>query len=158
FEKANAQEVLNPQPAKYVTTIPFIMLTGGIIIVHATLDDFKDTLNFVLDTGSGGISIDSTTAVELKLEKKLTDRTVRGIAGMKMVEFTYDHSIHLPGLTVEHLDFHINDYDILTSAYGIRIDGIIGYSFFRRFVVAISYDNFSFEVYTAGAFKYPRGG
>ena len=36
----------------------------------------------------------------------------------------------MPGITVENLDFHINDYDILTSAYGMRIDGIIGYSFY----------------------------
>lgn len=154
----NAQEVLNPQPAKYVTTVPFVMLTGGIVIVRAALDNYKDSLNLVLDTGSGGISLDSTTAAELKVEKKLTDKTVRGIAGMKTVEFTYDHSIHLPGLTVEHLDFHINDYDILTSAYGLRIDGIMGYSFFRRYLVAINYEKQSFDVYTPGAYKYPRGG
>ena len=101
----------------------------GIIIVHATLDNYKDTLNFVLDTGSGGISIDSTTSVYLGLTK-MSDRTVRGIAGMKTVEFSYNHTLHMPGITVENLDFHINDYDILTSAYGMRIDGIIGYSFY----------------------------
>lgn len=156
--QGNAQEVLNPQPAKYITTVPFVMLTGGIIIVRAVLDNYKDSLNFVLDTGSGGISLDSTTAAELKVEKKLTDKTVRGIAGMKTVEFTYDHSVHLPGLTVEHLDFHINDYDILTSAYGLRIDGIMGYSFFRRYLVSINYEKQSFDVYTPGAYKYPRGG
>ena len=156
--QANAQEVLNPPPAKYITTIPFIMLTGGIIIVHATFDNFKDSLNFVLDTGSGGISLDSTTAVEFNVKKVMTDKTVRGIAGMKTVEFTYDHAIHLPGLTVENLDFHINDYYILTSAYGIRIDGIIGYSFLRRYLLAINYETLTFDVYTPGAYKYPRGG
>jgi hypothetical protein len=154
----NAQEVFNPPPAKYITTVPFTILTGGIVIVHATLDDFKDSLNFVLDTGSGGISLDSTTSVALSLEKRMTDKTVRGIAGMKTVEFTYNHAIHMPGLTVEHLDFHINNYDILTSAYGLRIDGIVGYSFLRRYIVAIDYEKLSFDVYTPGTFKYPRGG
>lgn len=156
--RVSAQEVLNPPPAKYITTIPFVMLTGGIVIVHATLDGFSDSLNFVLDTGSGGISLDSTTAAEYKLAKKMTDKTVRGIAGMKTVEFTYDHSIHLPGLTVDHLDFHINDYDILTSAYGIRIDGIMGYSFLRRYLVSINYETHTFDVYSPGSYKYPRGG
>jgi hypothetical protein len=156
--RANAQEVFNPPPARYITTVPFVILTGGIIIVHATLDDYKDTLNFVLDTGSGGISLDSTTCAYLNLPKKMSDRTVRGIAGMKTVEFTYDHSLHLPGLTVEHLDFHINDYDILTSAYGLRIDGIMGYSFLRRYIVSINYDTLSFDVYTPGTYKYPRAG
>ena len=157
FLRANAQEVFNP-PAKYITTVPFIILTGGIVIVHAVLDNYKDSLNFVLDTGSGGISLDSTTCAALKLETKMSDKTVRGIAGMKTVEFTYDHSIHLPGLTVEHLDFHINDYDILTSAYGIRIDGIMGYSVLRRYIVSINYETLTFDVYTPGTFKYPRGG
>ncbi len=156
--RAIAQEEFVPPPAKYIATIPFTMLTGGIVIVRAALDNFKDSLNFVLDTGSGGISLDSTTSVELRLVKKMTDKTVRGIAGMKTVEFTYNHSIHLPGLSVENLDFHINDYDILTSAYGIRIDCIIGYSFLRRYIVAIDYDDLKFDVYTPGTYKYPRGG
>jgi len=155
---AIAQEEFVPPPAKYITTIPFTMLTGGIVIVRAAFDNFKDSLNFVLDTGSGGISLDSTTCAQLGLTKKMTDKTVRGIAGMKTVEFTYNHSIHLPGLTVDNLDFHINDYDILTSAYGIRIDGIIGYSFLRRYIVSIDYDNTKFDVFSPGTFKYPRGG
>lgn len=153
-----AQEEFVPPPAKKIAIVPFTMLTGGIIIVHATLDNYKDTLNFVLDTGSGGISIDSTTSAYLGLITKMSDRTVRGIAGMKTVQFSYNHSLHLPGVTVNNLDFHINDYDILTSAYGMRIDGIIGYSFLRRYIVVIDYDQMVFEVHTPGIYKYPRGG
>lgn len=153
-----AQEEFVPAPATHVTSISFTMLTGGIMILHATLDNFKDSLNFVLDTGSGGISLDSATCDYLALPKKMSDKTVRGIAGMKQVEFTYNHSLHLTGLTVDNLDFHINDYEILTSAYGIRIDGIIGYSFLRRFIVMVNYDIMTLEVFTPGTFKYPRGG
>ena len=119
-------------PAKFITTIPFTQLTGGIIILHATFDDYKDSLNFVLDTGSGGISLDSTTCEYYKLKIVPSDKIVRGIAGMKYVSFANDHAIHLRDLTVNNLDFHINNYEILTSAYGMHIDGIIGYSFFRR--------------------------
>jgi hypothetical protein len=153
-----AQEEFVPPPAKKITSIPFVMLTGGIMIVRATLDNHKDTLNFVLDTGSGGISLDSTTCDYLGIPKKMTERTVRGIAGMRTVEFTYGHTLNMPGIKVENLDFHINDYDILTSAYGMRIDGIIGYSFFRRYIVVIDYDQMIFDVYSPGTYKYPRGG
>lgn len=153
-----AQEEFVPPPAKKITSVPFTMLTGGIMIVHATIDNFKDTLNFVLDTGSGGISLDSTTCAYLGLKKKMTDRTVRGIAGMRNVEFTYDHTLNMPGIKVENLDFHINDYDILTSAYGMRIDGIIGYSFLRRYIVMINYDQMIFDIFSPGTYKYPRGG
>ncbi|MEP6845154.1 MAG: aspartyl protease family protein [Panacibacter sp.] len=158
FTNVIAQEEFVPPAAKHIAYVPFYMLTGGIMIVRAALDDSKDSLNFVLDTGSGGISLDSTTAVYLKVEKKMTDRTVRGIAGIRTVEFTYNHTLHMPGVSVNNLDFHINDYDILTSAYGVRIDGIMGYSFLRRYIVAVDYEKMIFEVLTPGTFKYPRGG
>lgn len=155
---AQAQEEFVPPPAKPLTTVSFTLLTGGIIIVHATLDDFKDSLNFVMDTGSGGISLDSLTCAYYNLSVHPSDKIVRGIAGMKKVSFTNDHILHMPGLTVNALDFHINNYEILSSAYGMKIDGIIGYSFFRRFLVFIDYDNEIMKVLTPGTFRYPRGG
>ena len=153
-----AQEEFVPPPAKLITTIPFVQLTGGIIILHATLDNFKDSLNLVLDTGSGGISLDSTTTEYYNLKLVPSDRIVRGIAGMRYVSFANNHSLNMPGITVNNLDFHINNYEILSSAYGMRIDGIIGYSFFRRYIVYIDYDEQVIQVYTAGTYKYPKGG
>lgn len=153
-----AQEEFVEPAAKYITTIPFNILTGGVIIVKARLDEFGDTLNFVFDTGSGGISLDSVTCRELNLKTVVSDKIVRGIAGVKNVEFTYGHTLHLPGLDVKNLDFHINDYELLTSAYGIRIDGIMGYSFLRRYIAMVDYDTLSMRIFTPGRLKYPRGG
>ena len=155
---AKAQEEFVSPPSKLITTIQFTVLTGGIVILHATLDNFKDSLNFVLDTGSGGISMDSSTCQYYNFPTEPSDKLVRGIAGMKYVSFAKDHILHLPGVTVPDLDFHINNYEILSSAYGMKIDGIIGYSFFRRFVVFLDYDNQILKVYTPGTIKYPRGG
>ena len=44
------------------------------------------------------------------------------------------------------------------AAYGERIDGIIGYSFFSRYIVKINYDSSRLQVYSKGSMKYPRGG
>jgi hypothetical protein len=85
-------------------------------------------------------------------------RTIRGIAGMRTVDFALNHTLNIPHLKVDSLDFHINDYDLLTSVYGIKIDGIVGYSFFKRFIVSINYDKQEIEVYTPGSFIYKRGG
>jgi hypothetical protein len=156
--KLFAQEEFVPPPAKLVTTISFTLLTVGIVILHATLDDFKDTLNFVLDTGSGGISLDSLTSANYHLKTVPSDKIVRGIAGAKYVSFANDHTLHLEGITVSGLDFHINDYEILSSAYGIQIDGIMGYSFLRRYIIALDYDNLQMKVFTPGSYKYPKGG
>ena len=138
--------------------MPFTMLTGGIVIIRTTLDSLSDSLNMILDTGSGGISLDSATCSQLHIKLQHSNRIIRGIAGIKTVDFAYGHTLHLPGLAVRDLDFHVNDYDILTSVYGLKIDGIIGYSFFRRYIVKLDYDKMQMEVLTPGTIKYPHGG
>lgn len=154
----SAQASAELPAAKYITTVPFTILTGGIIILHATLDNSTDTLNFVLDTGSGGISIDSATCAYLKLKSEKSKVMIKGIAGIRPVEYTYNHTLKMNGIAVENLDFHINDYDILTSVYGLKIDGIIGYSFLHRYLVFINYEKNAIEILTNGKYKYPRGG
>ena len=145
-------------PAKLLTSFKFEQLTGGIIILHATLNDFPDTLNFILDTGSGGISLDTLTALYYKLPLEPSDRTVRGIGGIKNINYYKNGTLHFPGLDVERLDFHINDYEILTEVYGLRVDGIIGFSFLRRYIVAIDYDKQLMSVYLPGKYEYPKKG
>ncbi|MDR6342695.1 hypothetical protein HNQ91_005780 [Filimonas zeae] len=151
-----AQEQFITPPARLLTNFSFKMLTGGIVIVSATLDNCKDSLNFIFDTGSGGISLDSATVDYLKLERTATSRTIKGIAGVRKVDFAFNHSLHLPGLTVDSLDFHINDYELLTSVYGVKIDGIMGYSFLKRYIVCLNYDKHEMGVYSQGSFTYPR--
>ena len=154
---AGAQETF-AEPAKLITTFPFTLFTGGVILIKARLDNFSDSLNFILDTGSGGISLDSMTCLRLRLTPKPSDRTILGIAGVRQVKFLYNETLHLPGLAVDSLNFHVNDYDILTSVYGEKVDGIIGYSFFSRYIVQINYDSLRISVYSKGAFRYPKGG
>lgn len=156
--RGKAQEEFIEPPSKLITRVPFTQLTGGIVIVKAMLNNFPDTLNFVLDTGSSGISLDSTTVSELRLTPQSTDRTIRGIAGIKNVPFLYNQKLKFPKLVVDSLDFHVNDYGILTAVYGERIDGIIGYSIFRKFIVKVNYDSLYLDICTKGTIRYPRGG
>lgn len=155
--KAVAQETSEPK-ATLITKFPFSILTGGIIIIQVRLDDFPDTLNFILDTGSGGISLDSAMVDYLHLPKTPSERMLRGIAMMRKLTYVTDRTLHLPNLDIEHLDFHINDYDLLTSVYGVRIDGIMGFSFFSRFIVKVDYDKNMLEVWNQGTMRYPRNG
>ncbi len=142
----------------FITRFPFTILSGGIIVLQARLDEFPDTLNFILDTGSGGISLDSAMVEYLRLVKTPTERLLRGIAMMRKVTYVTNRTLHLPGLDIEHLDFHINDYDLLTSVYGVRIDGIMGFSFFSRYIVKVDYDRNIVEVWSPGEIKYPKRG
>ena len=153
-----AQEEFIEPPSKFLTRLHFVQLTGGVILIEGQLFGYPDTLNFLLDTGSGGISLDSATALYLKLKSIPTDRTIRGIAGIRTVSFVNNQKLKLGSLTVDSLDFHINNYDILTAVYGERIDGIIGYSLLKRYIFKIDYDSSKIDIYSRGTLKYPKGG
>jgi PDZ domain/Aspartyl protease len=152
-----AQETFIQPPAKLLTTFPVTMFTGGVVILRARLNDFPDTLSFILDTGSGGISLDSGTCDRMHMKPILSDKTILGIAGIRQVKFLYNQTLRLPGLTVDSLNFHVSDYSILTEVYGEKIDGIIGYSFFSRYIVSINYDSLKVAVYSLGSLRYPKG-
>ena len=68
---------------RYLGSIRFTILNGGIILGKARIGDFPDSLNFVFDTGCGGLSFDSTTAERLKLVPEASPLTIRGIGGLQ---------------------------------------------------------------------------
>jgi len=157
--KGNTQEILTPLPqAKLITHFGFKQYSGGVMIVQALLNNFPDTLNFILDTGSGGISLDSTTCAGLGIKGRQSDTTITGMGIAHKVRYIYNQQLHFPGLTIDKLNFHINNYEILTSVYGEKIDGIIGYSFLSRYIVKIDFDSTDIEVYSPGEYEYPRSG
>jgi PDZ domain/Aspartyl protease len=156
--QVNAQEEFIEPPSKLLTRMSFEQLTGGVVILRAMLDNFPDTLSFILDSGSSGISLDSTTAEYLKLKPEPSDKTIRGIAGIRKVGFLYKRKLRFPNLVVDSLDFHVNDYSILTTVYGVQVDGIIGYSLINRFIIKIDYDSLKIDFCSRGTLRYPRGG
>lgn len=153
-----AQEILPQTESKLLTRFPFKQFSGGVMVIQAKFADVPDTLNFILDTGSGGISLDSATCVEFNIPIMPTDTIITGIGGTRKVHFAFNKTLRLPGLNVEHLNFHINDYEVLTSVYGEKVDGIIGYSFFSKYIVKIDFDSNMVEVYTPGKISYPGEG
>jgi len=157
---ASAQEIISPrQQAAFLTRFPFKQYSGGVMVIQGVLKNVPDTLSFILDTGSGGISLDSATCVHHHLTPSTTsDTMVTGMGSMRRAKFLYDQDLHLPGLTLNKLDFHVNNYELLTSVYGEKIDGIIGYSFFRDYIVKINFDSLMIEVYSPGEIRYPRRG
>ncbi|MEP7141925.1 MAG: aspartyl protease family protein [Ferruginibacter sp.] len=157
--ECKSQEILTPQvQAKFITRFPFKQYSGGVMVVRAVLGQIPDSLNFILDTGSGGISLDSATCAYYNLKATPTDTTIRGMGAEHKVSFLFNQQLHFPGLTIDRLNFHINDYDVLSSVYGEKIDGIIGYSFFSRYIVKLDFDSSQVAVYRPGEMDYPRGG
>ena len=143
---------------RLLTTIPFTVLNGGIILGKVRLDPFPDTLNFIFDTGCGAVSLDSTTAAYYKLQPKTSPLFVRGIAGQLPQRLLSGMSLSVGGIELDSLTIQVSDYDLLSSVYGIKIDGILGYSFYSRYVVGVDYDSSKMYIYTKGPIRYPKGG
>lgn len=155
---SNGQVTTYEKPSQFITKFPFKQLTGGVIVVQARFNNISEPFNFILDSGSGAISLDSSTTAEFNIPHVPSGRTINGIAGTTEVDYSQNNKLVFPGLTVDSLDFYINNYDILSSVYGEKIDGIIGYSFLSRYIVQINYDSLTIEVYSPGRFAYPRNG
>jgi Aspartyl protease/gag-polyprotein putative aspartyl protease len=153
-----AQEILPQKEATFITSFPFKQFSGGVMVLQAQFGDLPDSLNFILDTGSGGISLDSSTCAEFNIKLTPSDTTITGIGGIRKVSFAFNKSLSLPGLKMEHLNFHVNNYDVLSSVYGEKVDGIIGYSFFSRYIVKINFDSSMIELYSPGKIDYPNEG
>jgi PDZ domain/Aspartyl protease len=154
----HAQEILPQREAKFITRFPFKQFSGGVMVLQATFGNIKDSLNFILDSGSGGISLDSTTCADFNIILKPSDTIITGIGGTHKVSFAFDQTLNMPGLKIEHLNFHVNNYDVLSSVYGEKVDGIIGFSFFSRYIVKINFDSSMVEVYSPGRIDYPKNG
>ncbi|RYY10548.1 MAG: signal protein PDZ, partial [Chitinophagaceae bacterium] len=156
--EAQAQQDKYADDAQLLATIPFKMYHGGVIILRAKFEYVPDSLNFILDTGSGGISLDSATCEIHHIPTRLTDTTILGIGGARRVHYSFRKTLRFPGLEVKDLNFHINNYEVLTSVYGEKIDGIIGYSFLSRYIVHIDYEQLLMKVFSPGKYSYPRRG
>jgi len=153
-----AQQTHAQTPAQYITTIPFKQIMGGVMLVKAALFNSEDSLQFILDTGSGGISLDSSACMQYEMLPVNSNKTVSGIGGKASVGVTSATSICFPGLTLPELPFYVYDYSELSSIYGEKIDGVIGYPFFSQYIVKINFDSSYLMVYTAGKIKYPNKG
>jgi hypothetical protein len=143
---------------RFLGSIRFRVLIGGIVIGKIRLGDFPDSLNFIFDTGCGGISLDSMTAKRLKLVPHPSSSYIRGIAGMRREELLDGMQLKVGTVTLDSIKMQVNNYDILTSVYGEQIDGILGYTFFSRYLVRVDYDSSRIDIYSNGPVNYPKGG
>jgi len=69
------------------------------------------------------------------------------------IEFVENVNIGLPGLESTSYDFSTADFQSLKATLGAEVDGILGYEFFRRFVVTIDYESRTLTVTLPKAFR-----
>jgi hypothetical protein len=113
----------------------------------------SEPLLFILDTGASSIiSRQRVESLGLKLR-----RAGRGYGvGENLIEASSVEgvSLRLPGVTLSRQSLASIPLESLRASLGRPVDGILGYGFFRRFVVEIDYAARTINLYSPGGYRY----
>ena len=129
-------------------------LFTGHIAVHPTIGG-KDVGWFLLDSGAGGMVIDTAAAKELGAER-YGELNVGGVGGVLESGY-YDLSDFTLGpATVKKMRFIDLDLAQIGSIFGVKIAGIVGFDFFRRAVVEVDVEDGRVAVFSPHAYGNSR--
>jgi predicted aspartyl protease len=135
--------------------IPF-ELTNNLVILQGSINGSKP-LDFILDTGASTSVINDSRAKQLglKLEGK-EDAITQG--GSIEASFIKGVSLSLSGVEFPKMTLAAIRLSGLEAGLGRRVDGILGYEVFNRFVVEIDYASRIVTFYEPQGYKYSGRG
>ncbi|MDX1904334.1 MAG: retropepsin-like aspartic protease, partial [Thermonemataceae bacterium] len=145
------------KPKQKFARIPF-QLHNNLIIIPVLLNQSKDTLRFILDTGVGNtILIDSSFIKKLAIDTQSRKVFIKGsglgeqistyIAPLQKMSVQQLIAPNTNILVCEKTLTYISEYA------GITIHGIVGYDFFANLVVTIDYEQKELRVFNVEYFN-----
>jgi predicted aspartyl protease len=139
------------QPA----TIPIDVFSNHVYVKVCAGDR---PLDFILDTGAGATFLDLHTAERLGI-KLGGGFTAHGAGAGTIAGAQLDRTnVRLAGSSLIQPVPSALDLSGLPPREGHRMDGILGYDFIKRFVVAIDYAKQELRLYDARSFRYDGSG
>ena len=125
------------------TTVP-IRLIGNRPVLQVKVNDGKEPLNFVLDTGSGISVISDKTAQRLKIKPITKGGFAKGIGGDGRFEIIYGFlkRVGIGDVLVRNVPVYIREF----HNSGEEVDGYIGLSLISKFLTTLDYGNLSFSL------------
>ena len=135
--------------------IPF-ELYANVILVRARVNG-SAPLWFLLDTGANGSLIDSRHARRLGL-RRLGAVDIKGMGGSVAGSYMGGANFGLPGVRVFGRKVFSMPLSPLFARFGRRVDGVIGYDFFKLFVVEVDYAAKTINLYDPRSYEYKGAG
>jgi Flp pilus assembly protein TadD/predicted aspartyl protease len=125
------------------TTVP-IRLVGNRPVIRVTVNDNKQPLNFVLDTGSGISVISNKTAARLKIKTITRGGFARGLGGDGKFEIVYGflREVGIGAVGVRNVPVYIREFHSDTE----EVDGYIGLSLISKFLTTLDYGSLTFSL------------
>ena len=134
-------------------TFPFEMSQGEVIVPVSIRG--SRPLRFVLDSGSTRTLIDKTVAASFGLKEGKAGSLQGAGRGPIPIHALQNLDLQMPGLETKHYDCFTIDLTPVSKSVGTQEDGILGYSFFARFVVTTDFETKHMTVELPNAFKPP---
>lgn len=131
--------------AKLRTRIPFENRDGSIIL-SVRINNFARPLRLLFDTGADGMAVSQTLADEIGLT--VTRQNNASVVGSNIaIQVSDKNSILLDTLKLENMGIAI------FATVGHDVDGIIGNTLVKRFIVQVDYDKSELSLFDFGDFK-----
>src|SRR6266849_5490449 len=115
-------------------------------------------LRFILDSGASVWVIDQSQAKTLGLKTEEQRKITGAGAGSVDVTYTKNVSFGLTGIETSVPNVALIDLSSLQASLGRKVDGIIGYDFFNRYVVEIDYDANIVRLFEPKTYNYSGNG
>lgn len=125
------------------TNVP-IRLVNDRPVIQVNVNGSDESLNFVLDTGSGISVISNQTAQKLKIKPVARGGLAHGIGGDGTFEIVYGflRSAQIGGVQIKNIPVYIREFQSKNE----KIDGYIGLSLISKFLTTLDYGNSTFSL------------
>lgn len=142
---------------KAIEIVPF-ELVKNLIFVDVVVNDTKESLHFMFDTGAGITVVDSKISQKLKLN--ISDTISIGTAGKSIKsELSEQNQIRLgKNLILDSISIAILDLSHLSKYLKTNVDGIIGNEILQKLITETNVDTKEILFYSFKDFKYSRQG
>jgi tetratricopeptide (TPR) repeat protein/predicted aspartyl protease len=125
------------------TSVP-IQVIGNRPVIELRVNDRKQALRFVLDTGSGISVISDQTAKKLGIEPITRGGYAKGIGGDGRFEIVYGFlkEVEIGDVGIKNVPVYIRKF----HSTGDQVDGYIGLSLISKFLTTIDYGALTFSL------------
>jgi len=149
----SAQSTFELVDKKNQVKIPFELISN-LIVVPVKVNGVE--LSFLLDTGVKETILFNVSKVDSLILNNAKTFTVKGANDVKVTAIKSENNLlELKGLKSFNHNIYVafNQVSNLSSYLGEEIHGILGYHFFKDFIVELSYRSELIRVYKKGRFK-----
>jgi hypothetical protein len=110
-----------------------------------------------LDTGAGYALVNKARVNDLGIKPSATF-PIEGASGTEMAQTVSDIEFELPGVSLQHQSAVVLPLDFISQRTGHPVAALLGYEFFKTFVVEIDFARQLMNLYHPASFQYHGSG